>query len=169
VSEYGRLWIGLVSVIVTSFAVLGYYGFEIYRQMPPVPEQVVTTDGHVVFTGDNIRDGQSTWQSMGGHQVGSVWGHGAYVAPDWTADWVHREATFILNSFSQAEHGSRFDELDEERRAALQARLQQQLRRNTYDPNTGTVTISQLRADAVAALSSYYSGLFADDPAREPE
>src|SRR5690606_34615894 len=45
----------------------------------------------------------------------------------------------------------------------------QQLRRNTYDPNTGTVTISQLRADAVAALSSYYSGLFADDPAREPE
>jgi nitric oxide reductase subunit B len=24
--------------------------------------------------------------------VGSVWGHGAYVGPDWSADWLHREA-----------------------------------------------------------------------------
>jgi nitric oxide reductase subunit B len=43
---------------------------------------VLSTDGRVIFSGQQIRDGQNVWQSIGGQQVGSVWGHGAYVAPD---------------------------------------------------------------------------------------
>src|SRR3954464_13503611 len=27
-----------------------------------------------------------------GMQLGSIWGHGGYVAPDWSADWLYREA-----------------------------------------------------------------------------
>lgn len=46
-----RLGIALVVVIGGSFAVLGYYGSEVYRQAPAVPEQVVTTDGQILFTG----------------------------------------------------------------------------------------------------------------------
>ncbi len=79
--RYTRLWIGLTVVIVGSFAILGYYGFEIYRQAPPRPERVVTAEGAVIFTGQQIKDGQNVWQSMGGQEVGSIWGHGAYVAP----------------------------------------------------------------------------------------
>ena len=90
--RYGKLWLWLGVVLVGSFGILGYYGTEIYRQAPPVPERVVTTDGTVVFTAEEIRDGQNVWQSMGGQEVGTVWGHGAYVAPDWSADWLHREA-----------------------------------------------------------------------------
>ena len=43
---------------------------------------------------------------MGGMEVGSIWGHGSYVAPDWTADWIHREAEFILNEWSQRDYSS---------------------------------------------------------------
>ena len=84
---------------------LGYFGREVYRQAPPVPERVVTSDGPVLFTGQDIKDGQNVWQSMGGQEVGTVWGHGAYVAPDWSADWLHREATWMLDHWAEAEHG----------------------------------------------------------------
>lgn len=89
--RYTKLWVSLALVILLSFAVLGYYGGKIYQVMPPIPQRVVTTTGTVLFTGDDIREGQNVWQSIGGHAIGSVWGHGAYVAPDWTADWLHRE------------------------------------------------------------------------------
>ena len=81
--RYVRLWLGLGTVIVGSFAVLGYFGASLYRQAPPIPGRVVTSDGRLICTGEDIREGQNVWQSIGGQEVGTVWGHGAYVAPDW--------------------------------------------------------------------------------------
>ena len=63
--------------------------------MPPVPERIVTTTGEAVIEPGDIAAGQNVWQSMGGMEVGSIWGHGSYVAPDWTADWLHRESTTV--------------------------------------------------------------------------
>jgi nitric oxide reductase subunit B len=54
-----KLWIGLGLVAVLSFSVLGYYGREIYHQSPPIPERVVTPDGTVVFSKQDILDGQN--------------------------------------------------------------------------------------------------------------
>ncbi len=84
--SYTGLWISLISVIGLSFLVLGYFGREIYRAAPPVPKRVVTAEGVVLLTGQDILDGQNVWQCMGGQEVGSVWGHGAYVAPDWSVE-----------------------------------------------------------------------------------
>lgn len=165
--SYGRLWIGLAVVSIGSFAVLGYYGWELYRKAPPVPQRVVTTEGEVIFTGQQIKNGQNVWQSMGGQEVGSIWGHGAYVAPDWTADWLHREAVWILNHWAQQEQGKPYEELSDPRRAALQARLKNELRTNTYDPATGDLVVSPVRAEAIAAVGAHYSSLFGDDPALE--
>ncbi|MEP0841442.1 MAG: nitric-oxide reductase large subunit [Phycisphaerae bacterium] len=161
--QYRRLWIGLSAVIIGSFAVLGYFGRELYRQAPPIPERVVVGD-RVLFTAQDIKDGQNVWQSIGGQEVGTIWGHGAYVAPDWSADWLHREATWILDHWSQAEFGSAFDKLSPERQAGLKARLKSELRTNTYDPTTGDLRISPLRAEAFKAVSKHYSDLFGDDP-----
>ena len=88
-----------------SFSVLLYFGREIYHQAPPVPEKVVTADGTVLFTGQDIKDGQNVWQSLGGQEIGTVWGHGAYQAPDWSADWLHKEAVFILNGLQCSKDG----------------------------------------------------------------
>jgi len=85
----GRLWIALGVVVVFGFAVLGWIGTRIYQEMPPIPERVITTDGREIVGPGEIMRGQNVWQTMGGMEVGSVWGHGSYVAPDWTADWLH--------------------------------------------------------------------------------
>src|SRR3954464_7205868 len=99
---YRKYWITLGVVLVVAFSVLGAVGYKAISTAPPVAD-VVTTDGRVLFTGETIRDGQNAWQSIGGQEVGSVFGHGAYVAPDWTADWLHRESVYILDQFAKEE------------------------------------------------------------------
>src|SRR5699024_4414014 len=119
-----RLWIAFGLVVGLSFAVLLYYGYEIYQKAPPIPVKVLTTDNQELFSGQDIKDGQNVWQSMGGQEVGSIWGHGAYVAPDWTADWLHREALFILNHWSKQDLQKDYDQLPPQQQAGLHIRLQ---------------------------------------------
>lgn len=160
--QYKRLWIGFAAVIVASFAVLGYYGGEIYRQAPPVPNQIATPNGKVVWTGQEIKDGQNVWQSIGGQQLGSIWGHGAYVAPDWSADWLHRECLWLLHEWSYREHGEPFKKLDSIAQATLTAKLQKELRTNTFAAGKDEITISEDRARAVKAVGRYYAAIFGD-------
>src|SRR6476660_6197872 len=104
-----RLWIAFAVVMVFSFSILGWVGTRIYQEAPPLPDQVVTTDGTVVIPGGDIGKGQNVWQAMGGMEVGSIWGHGSYVAPDWSADWLHRECEFMLNEWSRSQLGQPYD------------------------------------------------------------
>jgi nitric oxide reductase subunit B len=157
-----KLWIGFGLVLGVSFAVLLYYGYEIYQQAPPIPEKVISETGEVLFTEQDIKDGQNVWQSMGGQEVGSIWGHGAYVAPDWTADWLHREAIFMLDYYAKAQFGTPYESLTPEQQAGLKVKLQQDLRENTYDPESKIIKVSKEREAAIHFLSAYYKGLFMD-------
>ena len=162
--RHTKLWVNLGIVVIVAFAVLGYFGREIYRQAPPVPQRVTTTSGTVLFTGDDIRNRQNVWQSIGGQEVGSIWGHGAYVAPDWSADWLHRETTWLLDNWAQEQHHKAYAELEEEAQAALRVKLKRELRTNTYQPATEDLLVSPARAAAIAAVGAHYTALFGNDP-----
>jgi nitric oxide reductase subunit B len=157
-----KVWIGFAAVFVISFAVLLWVGGRIYQMAPPIPERVVTADGTVVFDRGEVGRGQEVWRAFGGMELGSIWGHGAYVAPDWSADWLHRELVAVLDDHARAEHGLAYDAAGGERQAALQARITDEYRRNTYDPATGDLTVSAARARAIEANAAYYTRLFAD-------
>ncbi len=159
-----KLWFGFIAVMVISFGVLGYFGIEIYHQAPPIPDNVVTSDGKVLFTGQDIHDGQNIWQSIGGQELGSVWGHGAYQAPDWTADWLHKEAIAILDVLSTEKFAKKFAEIDPADQAYLKIKLQQDIRKNTYSASAKTITVSATRAQAIQNTSAFYSGLFTNNP-----
>jgi len=154
-----RLWISFSAVIILSFGVLGWVGTQIYQEMPPLPDEVATPDGRVVIEKGEISRGQNVWQAMGGMQVGSVWGHGSYVAPDWSADWLHRECVFILNEWAR-EEGATYDALPSERQAALRQRLKEMMRKNTFDATAGRITIEPVRVLAYEANSAHYSDVF---------
>ncbi|HSF42961.1 MAG TPA: nitric-oxide reductase large subunit, partial [Thermoanaerobaculia bacterium] len=155
-----RLWIAFAAVILVSFAVLGWVGVRIYQMAPPVPDRVVSTDGRVLLGPGEVRTGQNVWQSLGGMESGSIWGHGSYVAPDWTADWLHREAVFILEDWARAEAGAPYERIPAERQAALRERLERMMRANTYDPATGTITVAPVRARAFEANLAHYTDVF---------
>ncbi len=166
--EYRKLWWILIAVLTVTFAILGVSGVEVYRKAPPIPAQVVTASGEVLMTRDDILTGQTAWQSTGGMQLGSIWGHGAYQAPDWSADWLHRELTAWLSLAAEDSYGKAFDALDIEQKAALTYRLKQEYRHNSLDPATDTVTISDRRARAIALTADHYDRLYGSDPALRP-
>ena len=161
-----KLWYALATVILLSFGVLGFFGVEIFRTMPPFPKQVVTPEGEVLFEGQDIKDGQNVWQSIGGQTVGSIWGHGAYIAPDWNADYLHRESVIMLRKLAEQD-GLDYSTLPEEEKAKYQVLLRQELRKNTYDPTTGIITYSPLRAEAAREVGEHYAKLFLGDDAPE--
>src|SRR5688572_24528439 len=164
-SNTRKLWLGLAALLIASFAVLLWAGGEIFRAAPPVPEQVVAEDGTVVYTRADIERGRQVWQSMGGMQLGSIWGHGGYVAPDWSADWLHREAVGMLDLWARADGGmATYADLDPETQGRLRSRLAREMRHNTYDPDTGTITLSRDRVAALSNTAAHYESLFGNDP-----
>jgi nitric oxide reductase subunit B len=154
-----KLWIAFAAVVIVSFSILGWIGTRIYQEMPPIPGRV-TAGGAVVVPDGDVGRGQNVWQTLGGMQVGSIWGHGSYVAPDWTADWLHREATFVLGEWAGAEYGKQYEQLAAEEQARLRGRLAAMYRANTYDAATGTLEIQPVRARAFEACLAHYSEVF---------
>ncbi|MBJ7882829.1 nitric-oxide reductase large subunit [Gelidibacter salicanalis] len=158
-----KIWIAFISVVVLSFIVLIWIGTEVYQTQPPIPEQVVIKETNtVVYTKADIQIGQNVWESIGGMEVGSIWGHGSYVAPDWTADWIHKEAVYMLEHWAQKDYNTAYDDLDVEKKAALKARLIKDVKTNTFDADTQTISISQIRWDAISANINHYSSIFSD-------
>ncbi|WHI46717.1 hypothetical protein [Microbulbifer sp. VAAF005] len=159
--------IALFIVLTASFTVLLSLGSDIYREKPPIPVAYVDSGGQIVFSREDIERGQLVWRSMGGHQLGSVWGHGSYVAPDWTADWLHKEAQAWLDITAQRRYGENFSDLSPEIQAGLELRLRKDMRQNTANISaTGetSVSLSTTRIQAIEKVSQHYISLFGSDP-----
>lgn len=157
-----KLWTWLAIICALSFAVLGWVGTEIYQAAPPIPQSVISTEGEQLFGPGQVDRGQQAWLSAGGQQLGTVWGHGSYVAPDWSADWLHREALALRQIWAQRDYRANFEDLTTIEQATLNARLKEEMRRNTYDAAKGVIVLSADRAAAVRAVAAHYMGLFGD-------
>lgn len=162
-----RLWLGLGLVFVLSFAVLIKYGWDLYREAPPIPVSIQTESGTELYSKTEIQAGQNAWQSMGGQQVGSVWGHGAYVAPDWSADWLHREAQWMLDSLARGMGLGNYAQASAEQKVLLEHRVQREMRTNSYDAQSHILRISDFRATALRSVAAHYDSLFGNKGLKE--
>ena len=158
-----KLWTWLAVICLMSFGVLGWVGTEIYLTAPPIPNQVISTSGEVLFTEGQVQQGQQAWQSAGGQQLGSVWGHGSYVAPDWSADWLHREALALRNIWAERDYKKSFENLSLGQQGEINGLLKNEMRSNTYDARTGNITLSDDRVAAIKQVKQHYINLFGDD------
>jgi len=159
-----KLWTWLAVICVLSFAALGWVGTEIYFNAPPIPKQVVSSKGDILFTEGQVQRGQEAWLAAGGQQLGSVWGHGSYLAPDWSADWLHREAVALRDILAQRDFGTSYANLLPGQQGQLDANLRIEMRRNSYDATSGVISLSPERAKAVAQVAAHYAGLFGSEP-----
>ncbi|KII27916.1 nitric oxide reductase large subunit [Pseudomonas fluorescens] len=161
--EYRKLWWSLIGVLGVTFCLLGWFGHEIYRQAPPIPQQVQNVEGKTLFGASDILDGQTAWQSIGGMQLGSIWGHGAYQAPDWTADWLHRELLAWLDLAAQQSYAKPYQDIGDDQQALLRHQLKREYRGNRL--LNGTLVLSERRVQAIAQTAAYYHALFGNDAA----
>jgi nitric oxide reductase subunit B len=101
-------WLQVVFItFLLGFGILGYLAYRIYADHPPVPGKVASDKGEMVFTGDEIRQGQELFFTYGLMQYGSIYGHGAYLGPDFTADYLHRQAIEMANAMAAVQRRRR--------------------------------------------------------------
>jgi nitric oxide reductase subunit B len=170
----------LVLICIVTFSVLIFSGSAIYKNAPPIPATVVSEQQEIILTQANIESGQVTYLGRGGQHIGSIWGHGSYLAPDWTADVLHRwglaTAGILYNNdpnFSEAD----LKALPEVDRATLQAKVRQEFKTNRYDADTKSLTLTTAQTKGLnkvfesyhtllsqgSAIHSIPSGWFTDD------
>ena len=152
-----RLWILFGALLAVTFGALLLVGGRAFQEAPPLPATVAVVDGEAsatLFDADDIHGGRDVWRRLGGMQLGSVWGHGSYLAPDWTADVLHREALAMLGADGD------FAALSLPDRAARTAALAARIRVNTYDAGSGRIAVSPERARAIEAVVAHYTALF---------
>lgn len=159
----------LLFILILAFGVLIWGGYIINREKPPIPGFVKSSSGETLFTGEDILAGQNYYFSRGGQHIGTIWGHGAYLAPDWSADYLHRMGLFIAAKYAglSAETAANFTQKDFEafdpvKQAELQARIQQEIKTNRYDAANNTLIFTDFQNEAHQALVSYYTNLFRD-------
>jgi nitric oxide reductase subunit B len=154
-------------LLVLSFGVLLFGGYLINRDKPPIPSAVKAPDGEMIFSHDDVVNGQNYYFSRGGQHIGTIWGHGSYLAPDWSADFLHRMGLYLAArhqglSPEQAANFSQkdFDSLDEITQATLKAHVRKELKQNRYDPMKDELTFTSNQKEAFAVLTKYYTDLF---------
>jgi nitric oxide reductase subunit B len=104
----------------------------------------------VLFTGKDAGEGQKVFLNNGLMEYGSAFGHGAYLGPDHTADYLRRESDFVRGAYG----GVSSD--------AAARRTIEDMRANRYDSKTGTLRLSRAQAAAFRNLVPYYSAFFSD-------
>lgn len=155
-----KYWWGLVGVLIVTFSILGFFGREVYRQAPPIYSNIKSESGEILYTKEDILDGQVVWQSIGGQQIGSIWGHGAYQAPDWTADWLHRELVAYQDVYAHTRFGKNYKETSVEEKAVIKNAMVEDYRHSKLVNNE--VVMSKTRQAAFTATKNYYLSLFSN-------
>jgi nitric oxide reductase subunit B len=134
--------------------ILGLLAYRTYAGEAPIPGRVVDPSGTVLFTHDDILGGQQVFLRNGLMEYGSIFGHGAYLGPDFTADYLRRAVTSVLDSYG----GSQTD-----RARSLTI---QEFKVNRYDPATETLTFTAAQSAAYSQLEKYDHEFFAEPSTR---
>ncbi len=99
-------WIRSVMIVM----VLGLAGLIAitalaYRNAPPIPARIVDASGISLFTGEDIGNGQALFLRYGLMNNGTIWGHGAYLGPDYSAEALHRIGEYTAAALAQRQYG----------------------------------------------------------------
>ena len=132
-----------------GFTVLGILAYLVYRDQPPMPANVVVGDT-VLFTRDDILGGMNVFQRYGVMEYGSVYGHGAYLGPDFTAEYLHKSAESLVEAYAGAPVSA----------LSARERVAAELHNNTYNPKEDSLAWSEPRAAAHKMMVEHYRSIF---------
>ncbi len=148
----GKGWVqGVALVMLVGFFIMGILTFRTYTDAMPEPAQVTSTSGEVIFDRADIKAGQKLFLARGLQEYGSILGHGAYLGPDWTADYLRRSTDHTLKAFQ-----------DEGRQDPTIA-VRDEYRTNRYDKATETIVYTDAQVAAFEDLQTHYAAYFGPD------
>ena len=87
-----RRWVQVsLLVFILGFFGLGLAGYLNYSGEPPIPARSSLPPARRCSRKSDVIDGQKVFLGNGLMEYGSIFGHGAYLGPDYTADYLHRQ------------------------------------------------------------------------------
>ncbi len=119
--------------MIIGFSILGFITNLAYENAPPIPEKVIDVNNQVIFTKENIQNGQSVFLKYNLMEHGTLWGHGAYLGHDYTAEYLHQEFLSFRDYIAQKNTGQMFEELSEEEQSRIKSTIPAILKKNRFN------------------------------------
>jgi len=142
---------GLISITVLA-----------YRNAPPIPARIVDASGASLFTGDDISNGQALFLRYGLMDNGTIWGHGAYLGPDYSAEALHRIGENTAAALAQRQYGQPLAALTPMQLAAIRSEVAVTLKTNRYDAASDTLHLTAPEAEAYRGQIGHWTRYFHD-------
>jgi hypothetical protein len=111
----------VILVMALGFSLLTLVTVLTYTNAPPIPERVTDVAGATLFTRENVEHGQEVFLKHGLMEHGTLWGHGAYLGPDYSAEYLHRLAEIARDALARERHGRPYAELDPDAASGVDA------------------------------------------------
>lgn len=154
-------WLRAVCIVmVLGFSALIGITTLAYRNAPPIPDKVATPSGAILFWGDDIASGQEVFLKYGLMDNGSIWGHGAYLGPDFAAAALHQIGLDTSAVLAQKTYGLELSELSPMQQAAVTAMTASLLKTNRYDAASNTLQLTDAEAVAYDQQLAHWTRYF---------
>lgn len=152
----------VVLVMVLGFSLLIMMTARSYTDAPPIPDKVVGPNGALVLTGADIQGGQEIFLKYGLMENGTVWGHGAYLGPDFSAEYLHTLGADAGEIIAQQSYKKTLAGLSEGEKAAVEGEVAGLLKQNRYDAASKTLTFTQAEATSYHKQITKWTDYFAN-------
>ncbi len=154
-----------ILVMIFGFSILSYLTVLTYRNAPPIPKEIVDANGAPLFGGDEIEKGQEVFLKYGLMEHGTLWGHGAYLGPDYSAEYLHRLSEITRDSIARQNHSQPIAGLTSAEQLAVDAEVAGVLKENRFDPKTQTLVFSSAEVESykrqLTEWREYFNGSIA--------
>jgi nitric oxide reductase subunit B len=151
-----------ILVMIAGFSVLSLVTVETYSNAPPIPARVVDEGGAPVFTAEDVERGQEVFFKYGLMEHGTLWGHGAYLGPDYSAEYLHRLVEVARDELAARRFARPYARLDGGQAVEVAQAVRRTLKENRYDPASGVLRFSPGEVAAYyvqgGEWSAYFSG-----------
>lgn len=140
---YTAFWI----IAIFMVTILIYYTANLQKEVPPIPQKVVSVTGETLYTYDDVVAGKGYFQQFDLMDWGTLLGMGAYMGPDFSTEFLHHRAEFLYDFYAREMYGKGNDSITEIERGAVKERVKQDFRNETF-LKTDVTTYSEASTQA---------------------
>ncbi len=125
------LYTGFWIIAIFMVTILIYFTATLQKEVPPIPKEVKSTSGEVLYTYDDVVEGKGYFQEFDLMDWGTLLGMGAYMGPDFTTDFFHHRAEYLYDYYGRTMYGKSGDKLSDIERGAVKERVKQDFHEQT--------------------------------------
>ncbi|HEY5955618.1 MAG TPA: nitric-oxide reductase large subunit [Polyangiaceae bacterium] len=153
----------VILVLAFGFTLLTVVTVKTYNGAPPIPARVLDEQGRTLFTEDDVHQGQAVFFKYGLMEHGTLWGHGAYLGPDYTAEYLHRLTEIARDTEATRRYAKSYATLTEEQAHIVGASVKLTLKQNRYHADKQTLIFTAGEQASFITQQSEWSRYFSGE------